>query len=249
MCSISVVAADGPCCQHHLGGRHRRLQLRWWPLPDLAASTPMGPTINVFNFGGDRYRTLPPAPPRGPAIDVFNFDGGRCRTLPPATPRAPPSTSSTLVVAAAGHCRQHHPGDQPSTSSTSVVAATRPCRQHPPGGPPSTFSTSVVAAAGTCRQHPQGACYRCLQLQRWPLLDLPPAPSRGPAIDVFNFGGGRYRTCRQHPLGGSPSMSPTSEPPALAPPRGLPSTFLSVDGGRSWTSNSGTSRGPPSIAE
>jgi hypothetical protein len=23
----------------------------------------------------------------------------------------------------------------------------------------------------------------------------------GPAIDIFNFGGGCYRTCRQHPQG------------------------------------------------
>jgi hypothetical protein len=33
-------------------------------------------------------------------------------------------------------------------------------------------------------------------------------------------------------------------PPAPAPPRGPPSMFLSVDGGRSRTSSSGTSRGP-----
>jgi hypothetical protein len=61
---------------------------------------------------------------RGPAIDIFNFGGGRYRTcrqhlpgachrrlqlrwwplldLPPATPRGPPSTSLTSVVAAAG---------------------------------------------------------------------------------------------------------------------------------------------------
>jgi hypothetical protein len=64
---------------------------------------------------------------------------------------------------------------------------------------------------------------------------------QGPAIDVLNFSGARCRTCRQHPLGGSPSTSPTSEHAAPAPPRGPPSTFLSVDGGRSWTSSSGTS--------
>jgi hypothetical protein len=34
---------------------------------------------------------------------------------------------------------------------------------------------------------------------------------------------------------------------ALAPPGGPLSTFLSVDGGRSWISSSGTSRGPPSM--
>jgi hypothetical protein len=62
--STSVVSAVGPCCQHPQGARHRRLQLRWWPLSDL-----------------------PPAPPRGPAIDVFNFGGGRCQTLPLAPPK------------------------------------------------------------------------------------------------------------------------------------------------------------------
>jgi hypothetical protein len=73
----------------------------------------------------------------------------------------------------------------------------------------------------TCRQHPLGAHCRCLQLWWWPLPDLPLAPPRGPpltsstlvvaaagpaastqrapAVDVFNFSGGRCRTYRQHP--------------------------------------------------
>jgi hypothetical protein len=55
------------------------------------------------------------------------------------------------------------------------------CKTHfiPPwtqGGPPSMSSTPMVAAAGPADSTPQG-----------------------PTIDVFNFGGGRYRTCRQHP--------------------------------------------------
>jgi hypothetical protein len=65
-----------------LGGYHRRLQLRWWPLSDLAASTP-----------------------RGSAIDVFNIGGGRCRTMPAAPRGDPPSMSSTSVVADVGPCR------------------------------------------------------------------------------------------------------------------------------------------------
>jgi hypothetical protein len=35
-------------------------------------------------------------------------------------------------------------------------------------------------------------------------------PPRGPHIGVFNFGGGRYRTCQQHPPGSPPSTSSTS---------------------------------------
>jgi hypothetical protein len=77
-------------------------ELITWFLTDLAASTPRGPAIDVLNFGGGRYRTLPPTPPKGPTIDVFNFGGGRRRTLPPAPLGGPPSTSSTSVVTAAG---------------------------------------------------------------------------------------------------------------------------------------------------
>jgi hypothetical protein len=45
-------------------------------------------------------------------------------------------------------------------------------------------STSMVAAAG-------------------PVASTP----RGSAIDVFNFDGGRYRTCRQYPLGAAIDVS------------------------------------------
>jgi hypothetical protein len=67
------------CRQHPLGARHRRLQLRWWPPPDLS-----------------------PAPPRGPAINVSNSGGGRCWTYRQHPPGGPPSTSPALVVAATG---------------------------------------------------------------------------------------------------------------------------------------------------
>jgi hypothetical protein len=158
-----VVAAAGDTGSTPQGARHRRLQLRWWPLPGM-----------------------PAAPPRGPAIDISNFGGGRCRT----------------------------------------------CQEHPTGGLPLTSLTLVVAVVGPAASTPQGACHRHLQLQWWPLSDIPPAtlgarhrrlkpqwwplpdmppaPPRGPAIDVFNFGGGRCRACRQHPLGGPPSTSSTS---------------------------------------
>jgi hypothetical protein len=60
-------------------------------------------------------------------------------------------------------------------SSTPVVAATGHARSTP-GGPPSTSSTLVVAAAEHAASTPQGG-----------------------RIDVFNFSGGRCRTCRQAP--------------------------------------------------
>jgi hypothetical protein len=184
---------------------HRCLQLRWWPLPDLAASTQ-------------------------PMV-------------------APPSTSSTSVVAAAG-----------------------PYRQHPLGGLPSTSSTSVVATAGPAASTPRGSAIDVFNFDGGRYRTLPPTHPRGLVIDVFNFGGGRYRICCQHPPegpsstcstsmvaaigpaastppGAPPSMSPTSKPLAPAPLGGPPSTFLSVDGEHSWTSSSGTSRGPPSTAE
>jgi hypothetical protein len=134
-----------------------------------------------------------------------------------------------------------------------MVDALRPPASAPPGGPPLMSSTSVVAVAEPAASTP-----------------------RGFAIDVFNFGGGRCRTCRQHPPGGPPSTSSISVVAAAgpaaralhrhlqlrwwllsdlppAPPRGPSSTsstsvvasmFLSVDGGRSRTFSSGTSRGP-----
>jgi hypothetical protein len=129
---------------------------------------------------GDRWWPLskiPAAPPRGPVIDVSNFAGRRCWT-----------------------CRQHLQGP--------------------------TIDVSIFGGScwRTCRQHPQGPRHRRLQLQWWPLPDMPAAPLgallltsstsvvgvpghadstlQGPAIDVINFGGGRCRTCRQHPLGG-----------------------------------------------
>jgi hypothetical protein len=106
---------------------------------------------------------------RGPTIDIFNFGSDRCRTLPPA----------------------------------------------PPGGLHSTSSTSVVATVGPCRQHPQGSRHRHLQLWWWPLPDLAASTPRGPAIDVFNFGGGRCRTLLPAPPGGPPSTSSTLEVAAI----------------------------------
>jgi hypothetical protein len=62
--------------------------------------------------------------------------------------------------------------------------------------------------------------------------------------------GGRSRNSKRRHLPGARRrrflalMVGAPGPPALAHPKGLPSTFLSIDGGRSWTSSSDTSRGP-----
>jgi hypothetical protein len=123
------------------------------------------------------------------------------------------------------------------------------------------YPTPVVATARPVASTTQGAHHRCFQLRWWPLLDLPPAPPRGPAIDVSNFGGGRCRTCRQHPEGAchrhlqlrwsplsdlppapprSPqSTSPTSvvatAGPTASTPRGPTIDVSNSDGGRCWT--------------
>jgi hypothetical protein len=138
----------------------------------ISGPSVLAPHRSRMGTGGGRCRRYRQHPPRGPAIDVFNFDGGRCRTLPAAPPKGP----AINVFNFRGGCY-------------------RTCRQHTPGVPPLTSSTSVVAADGPCRQHPQRARHRRLQLQWWPLLNLPPAPPGGP-----------------------PSTSPTSEPLAPAAP-------------------------------
>jgi hypothetical protein len=82
--------------------------------------------------------------------------------------------------------------------------------RHLLGGPPSmSSSTLVMATVGAPCSTSQGTRHQRLhQLQRWPLLELPTAPPRGPAIDVFiNFGGGRWQSYQQHLLGGSRSTS------------------------------------------
>jgi hypothetical protein len=201
MSPTSVVAAAEPTASTPQGARHRHLQLWWWPLLDMSAAPPRGPTIDVFNFGDGRSRTYwqhllggPPSTsptsvvtdvgpaastPRGPTIDVSNFDGGRCRTY------------------------RHHPlGGLPSTSPTSVVAAVGHVAA-PPRGPTIDVFNFGGGHCRTCRQHPLGV--------------LPSmSPTSGPPALAS--------------LGGPPStrflalMVGALKPPAPAPPRGLPST-------------------------
>jgi hypothetical protein len=60
---------------------------------------------------------------------------------------------------------------------------------------------------------------------------------RGPTINVSNFSGGRWRTCRQHPPGGTPLTSSTSMVaaggPAANTPRG-PTIDVFNFGGDRW---------------
>jgi hypothetical protein len=118
-----------------------------------------------------------------------------------------------------------------------MVDAPGPPAPVPPGGSPSTFLSvdggrSQTFSSSTSRGPSSTVSHRRLQLRWWPLSDLPSAPLRGPTVDVFNFSGGRCRTCRQHSLGGPLSTSLTSVVAATdlpsAPPRGPPSTFLAL---------------------
>jgi hypothetical protein len=60
--STSVVAAAGPADSTLQGARHRRLQLRWWPLPDLAANTPGGPPSTSSTLVVDTVRLATSTP-------------------------------------------------------------------------------------------------------------------------------------------------------------------------------------------
>jgi hypothetical protein len=90
-----------------------------------------------------------------------------------------------------------------SNSGKTVVAIVSPTDSIPQGARHQRLEAKVVAAAGPTGNTTQRAHHRCLlQLQWWPLPDPPAAPPRGPSIDVlYNFSGGRCRTCREHPQG------------------------------------------------
>jgi hypothetical protein len=156
--SIDVSNSSGDryrtCRQQPLGVRHRRLQLRWWPLLDL------------------------PTTPRGPAIDVLNSSGGRCWTYHQHPLGGPPSMSPTPVVAATGPAASTPQGPRHRRLQIRWwLLSDLPTA--PPRGPPSTSPTPVVATVGPTASNPQGACHRRLQLQWWLLPDVPTAPLGG----------------------------------------------------------------------
>jgi hypothetical protein len=153
--------------------------------PEPSALAPPGvPPSTFLSVDGGCSRTSSFGTSQGPVVDVFNFGGGRYRT-----------------------CCQHPPG----VRHRRLQLRWWPLSDLPPA--------------------PPGARRRCLQLRWWPMSDLPSALPRGPAIDVFNFGGGRYRICRQHPQVAHHRrylalMVGAHGPLAPAPPGGSPRRFL-----------------------
>jgi hypothetical protein len=199
MSSTSVVVNAGPAASTSQGPAHRRLQLRWWPLPDLLT-----------------------APPRGCAIDVSNFGGDHCRTYRQHPPGGPPSTSLSSVVATAGPAGSTPQGPTIDVSNfgegRSAIDVSnfggdgyQTCWHHPLAGPPSMSPTSVVAAVGSAGSTPRG-----------PAIDVSNFGDGQLVIDISNFGGAGC--CSPAPLEGPPSTSPTFGPPAPAPPGDPPLT-------------------------
>jgi hypothetical protein len=128
-------------------------------------------------------------------------------------------------------------------------------QQLPLGGPPSTFSSnSVVDAARPASSALEGGRHQRRLPTRWlTLLDPSAAPQKEPAIDdIFNIDGGRYRTCRQRPSGGAPSMLSTNSVVDAARPTGSTPRWPVVDvifklgGGRYRTRWQRPPGGPPS---
>jgi hypothetical protein len=105
-----------------------------------AASIPKGPAINIFSFGGGRYRSYRQHA-RGPAINVSNF---KLRWWPLPDMPVAPSRGPAIDISSFGGGHDW------------------PCQQHPKRGPPSTSSASVVAAIGPAASTPQGALHRHL---------------------------------------------------------------------------------------
>jgi hypothetical protein len=187
---------------------------------------------------------------QGLAIDVSSSGGARCQTCRQHPLRGPPLTSPTSVVAAAVPTAST-PREPTINVSNSGSGRCQTYRQQPPRGPPSTSPTSVVAAARPTTSTPQGAYHRHLQLWWLSLPDLPPAPPKGPTINVSNFGGGRCQTCRQHPPGGLPSMSLTPVLAATGPTtstiKGPANDISNFSGGHCRTCRQHPPGGPPSM--
>jgi hypothetical protein len=167
MSSTSVVANAGPAASTSQGPAHRRLQLRWWPLPDLLTAPPRGalstsPTsvVTTVEPTGSTPQGGPPSTslssvvatagpagstPQGPTIDVSNFGEGR----------------SAIDVSNVG-------GDRYQTY-----------RHHPLAGPPLMSPISVVAAVGSACSTPRG-----------PAIDVSNFGDGQLVIDISIFGGG-----------------------------------------------------------
>jgi hypothetical protein len=90
MSPTPVVAAAGPAASTPQGAHHRRLQLRWWPLPDLPTAPPRGAAIDISSSGGGRYWTCRQHPPGGHRRLQLRWRP--LPDLPPAPPGDQPST-------------------------------------------------------------------------------------------------------------------------------------------------------------
>jgi hypothetical protein len=137
---------------------------------------------------------------------------------------------------ATGALGQHPPG---SLVTTNIFFAELTSYHRGGQGAAIDASSFGGGRCRTCRQHPPGGSPLTSSHQWWPLSDLPPAPPRGPAIDVSSFGvaaagpaastprgaavdvsnigGGHCRKSRQQPPGGPPSTSPPSVVVATRP--------------------------------
>jgi hypothetical protein len=93
------------------GAHHRRLQLRRWPLSDLAASTP-GARHRRLQLLNLQLRHLPMARRRH-----FYVDGGRSRAFNSSTSQGSTVDIFTLMVGASGPSTPAPPGGTPSTFS------------------------------------------------------------------------------------------------------------------------------------
>jgi hypothetical protein len=129
--------------------------------------------------------------------------------LPPAPPRG---TAIDVFNFGGGHCRTLLPAPPRGPAIDVFNFGGGRCQTLPPAPRRVPAIDVFNFAGGHCRT-------------------LPQAPHRGPPIDVFNFSGGRCRTLLLAPPGGLPLMSSTLM--VAAAPSMLPSTFLSIDGGRS----------------
>jgi hypothetical protein len=171
--STLVVATAGSYRQHPLGPAINVFNFGGGHCRTLPLAPPKGAAIDVFNSGGGRWRTLPPAPPKGTVIDVFSFGGGRYQTLPLASHRGP---AIDVFNFSGGRCQTLPPAppwSPPSTSSSLVAAAGGPCHQHHPGAPPPP-STSHSIDGGSSR----------IFSSNWPHLRVGSLSRGGPRASV-----------------------------------------------------------------
>jgi hypothetical protein len=73
MFPTSVVAAAGNPDSTPRGAHHQRLQLRWWPLPEIPTAPPRGPTIDILQLIVGPTYVFAASPEVGPVASVGTF--------------------------------------------------------------------------------------------------------------------------------------------------------------------------------